>query len=158
MLICHKRVASNEAAVLQACHMSDRLRRACNIGNVSYASVVRGCVLLSASSSLIYLFWILKHQSSDESPPPALVTQLSYPWKLHACRANNNYFPHIFFCFLLYVFGIVFNCIIQNNSYCLHQQYFFIYLSMANASNNSSLTGGVFYPSPRQNRAKKITR
>ena len=23
MLICHKRVASNEAAVLQACHMSD---------------------------------------------------------------------------------------------------------------------------------------
>ena len=40
-------------------------------------------------------------------------TQLSYPWKLHACRANKNYFVYIFFYFLLSVFVIAFNCIIQ---------------------------------------------
>ena len=44
MLICHKRVASNEAAVLQACHMSD----------MHTTSAVRGCVPLGTSSSLIY--------------------------------------------------------------------------------------------------------
>ena len=71
MLICHKRVASNEAAVLQACHMSDvhattqphRL-----LGSASHASVVRGCVPLSASSSLFYHFWFLKHHHSAATP------------------------------------------------------------------------------------------
>ena len=63
---------------------------------------------------------------SDASPPPTLLTQLSYPWILHACRANDNYFLYIYFYFLLHWFGIVLNCIIQNNSYCLHRQYFSI--------------------------------
>ena len=54
MLICHKRVASNEEAVLQACHMSD----------MHTTSAVRGCVPLGASSSLIYHFWFLKHHHS----------------------------------------------------------------------------------------------
>ena len=35
---------------------------------------------------------------SNASPPPALLTQLSYPRKLHACRANN-YFLYIFLLF-----------------------------------------------------------
>ena len=57
LLICHKLVASNEAAVLQACHMSDvHATAAINIGSVHHAGVMRGCVPLSASSSLIYHF------------------------------------------------------------------------------------------------------
>ena len=59
---------------------------------------------------------------SDASPPPALLTQLSM--KTACMRANNNYFLFILFYFLLYVFGIVLNCIIQNNSYCLHHNIF----------------------------------
>ena len=99
--------------------------RACNIGSVCHASVVRGYVPLSASSSLFYHFWFLKHHHSAATPHQhnRWETPLSYPSKLHACRANNNYFLYIFF-FLLSVFVIVFNCIIQNNSYCLHWQYF----------------------------------
>ena len=40
------------------------VRRACNIGSVYHANVMRGCVPLSASSSLIYHFWFLKHHHS----------------------------------------------------------------------------------------------
>ena len=134
-----------------------------NIGSVYHASIMWGCVPLSASSSLIYDFWSLKHHHSAamHHHHRRWETQLSYPWKLHACRANNNYFLYIYFYFLLFVFGIVFNCIIQNNSYCLHRQYFstnycweswhypLLTVPMANASNNSSFTGGMFYPSPR---------
>ena len=128
MLICHKRVASNEAAVLQACHVSDV---------PATMQPHRQCLLcqrrewLSATELIIqsYLLLLVSQTpllGSNASPPPALLTQLSYPWKLHACRANNNYFLYIYFYFLFYVFGIVLNCIIQNNSYCLHLQYFSI--------------------------------
>ena len=105
---------------------------------------------------------------NDASTPQPLETQLSYPWKLHACRANYNYFLYILLYSFLSLFVAVFNCIIQNKSNCLHWQYFSILsvaniekiviwclwhchylMPMANASNNSSFTGGVFYPSAR---------
>ena len=148
MLICHKLVVSNEAAVLQACHVSPS-RRACNIGSVCHASVVSGCVPLSASSSLIYHFWFLKHHHSAATPHHynRWETQLLYPWKLNACRANNNYFPYIFCSLYLLLFLIVLyrtivtvytdNICIYNYLWQMHQNY------------NSSFTGGVFYPSPR---------
>ena len=120
MLICHKLVASNGAEVLQACHMSQTCmqHRHLAVGSVCNASFVRGCVPLSASSSLIHHFWLIKHHHSAATPHhhSRCMRQLSYQWKLHACRANNNYCLY----FLLYVFDTVFNCIIQNNSYCLH--------------------------------------
>ena len=83
------------------------------IGSVCHASVVRGCVLLSASSSLIYHFWFLKHHQSAATPHHhnRWEMQLSYPWKLHACRAKNNYYflyIYFFFCSLyLLLFLIV---------------------------------------------------
>ena len=77
----------------------------------------RGCVPVSATSSLLYHFSFLKHNHSAASHHHhrRCETQLSYPWKLHACRANNNYLPYFYF--LRYVFGIGFSCIIQNKSY-----------------------------------------
>ena len=82
------------------------------------------------SSSLIYHFWFLKHHHSAATPHHhcRLETQLSYPWKLHACKANNNYFLSICFYFLLSVF-IVFNSIIQNKSYCstVYTDYIYLY-------------------------------
>ena len=125
MLICHKLLVSYEAAVPQACHVSDVQATSAAISSVCHASVVRGCVRLSASSSLIYHFWFLKHHHSAATHyhHRRLETQLSYPWKLHVCRANNTYFIFIFL-FLLSVFVIVFNCIKQNRSYCLHWLYF----------------------------------
>ena len=125
MLSFHKLVVSNEAAGLQTCHMSDAHATGSNLGSVSHAS---SYVPLSASTSLIYHFWFLKHHHSAvrHHHHRRWETQLSYPRKLHACRAkfNNNYFLYILFYFIHYVFGIVFYCITQNNSYCLHQQYF----------------------------------
>ena len=38
------------------------------LASVYHASVVRGCVPLSASSSLIYHFWFLKHHHSAPTP------------------------------------------------------------------------------------------
>ena len=87
MFICHKLVVSNEAAGLQACHVSDvqcllqAVRATSAFGSVCHASVVRGCVQLSASSSLIYHFWFLKHHHSAarHHHHGRWETQLSYP-------------------------------------------------------------------------------
>ena len=115
--------------------------RACNISSVCHASVVKGCVPLSASSSLIYHFWFLKHHHRQRCLTTTAV------WR-RSCRTHENcmhaeqiiiIFYLFFFYFLLSVFVIVFNCIIQNKSYCLHRLYF----SMTNASNNASFTGGI---------------
>ena len=88
--------------------------RVCNIGSVCHASVVRGCVknkkYPSASSSLIYHIWFLKHHHSAATPHHhnRWETQLSYPWKLQACRANSHYFIYFIFCSLyLLLFLIV---------------------------------------------------
>ena len=89
-------------------------RCACNIGSVYHASVVTGCVLVSTSSNLIYYFWFLKHHHSA-------ATHHHH----RSCRTHENcmHAEQLIY-FLLYVFGIVFNSIMQNNSYCLHRQYF----------------------------------
>ena len=107
--------------ILKQCGLSaDAYANTRYISSVYHASVVIGCVPVSISSSLIYHFWFLKHHHSAAMPHHhhRCKRQLSYQRKLHSCRANNNYFLYIFFNFLLSVFGIVFNCIIQNNSYC----------------------------------------
>ena len=114
MLICHKLDVSSRAAVLQSMSC---VRRAspCKCMQQSAVTVMpasRGCAPLSASSSLIYHFWSLKHHHSAARHHyhRSLETQLSYPWKLHACRANNIYFLQFFFIFCsmyLVLFSIV---------------------------------------------------
>ena len=121
MLICHKLVVSNGAAVLQACHMSEsqqtcmqhwqcrscqRRERLCAGERLvqSYLSL-----LVSQTTSL----------SSDASPPPLRDTVV-IPMKTACLQSEKLLFYIYIFIFLLYAFGIVFNCIIQNNSYCLH--------------------------------------
>ena len=81
MLICHKRVVSNEVAVLQACHVSDvhatmQPHRQC----LSCQRRERLCAAdLIIQSYLPLLVSQTPSLGSDASPPPALLTQLSYP-------------------------------------------------------------------------------
>ena len=95
------------------------LRRACSIGSVFHASVMRGCVLVSASSSLIYHFWFLKHHHSA-------MTQLSYPWTLHAHRANNNYFLYIFL-FFCSMYLVLFSIVLYRTIVTVYSDNIFIY-------------------------------
>ena len=90
------------------------VRHACNIGSVDHACIVRGCVPVSISSSLIYHFWFLKHHHSSATPHHhrRCMRQLSYPWKLHACRANNNYFLYIFFHFFCTMYLVLFSIVL----------------------------------------------
>ena len=74
------------------------------IGSVYHASVMRGCVPLSASSSLTYHCWSLKDHHY------AATRHHHCPWKLRACRANNNcflYFLFDFYSLYLVLFSIV---------------------------------------------------
>ena len=109
MLICEScclESSGGTANMSYVRHSDVHTRSALSIMPASWEVVCRW-----ESHRLFYHFWFLKHNHSAASPPPRCMRLLSYPWKLHACRANNNYFPYIFFYFLLYVFGIVFNCI-----------------------------------------------
>ena len=126
MLICHKLVASNAVEVLQACHMLDvHATLAVSIMPASWEVVCRW-----ASHPVLSIISGFSNTHHHSAATPhyynRCMRQLSYPWKLHASRANNNYFQYILLNFMLYVFGIVSNCITQNNSYCLHWQYFSI--------------------------------
>ena len=81
MLICHKRVASNEAAVLQACHVSDvyatmQPHRQCLSCQRRERLCAAECIIPSYIPLLVSQTSSL---GSDASPPPALLTQLSYP-------------------------------------------------------------------------------
>ena len=86
MLICHKCVALNEAAVLQACHVSDvhaTVQPLNHIVSVGHASIVRGCVPLSSSVCLIYHFWFLKHHHSAATP--------HHHWRCwRSCHTHEN--------------------------------------------------------------------
>ena len=138
-------LSQKQQAVLQVSHMS----HVCATLAVSIIPASWEVVCRLASHPAHYHFWVLKHHHSAETHHHLRrrEMQLPYPWNMHACKANNNWFLYIFLHFPLYVFGIVFNCIIQNNSYCLQWKYFSVLLSMANASNNSSFSGwGVLPP------------
>ena len=85
MLICHKFYVSSRAAVMQSMSYVRRaspcMQQSAGTGSDCHASVVRFCVLLSASSSLIYHFWSLKHHHSAARHHyhHRWETQLSYP-------------------------------------------------------------------------------
>ena len=86
-------------------------------GSVYHASVVRGCVPVSASTSLIYHFWFSNTITRQRRITTTAVERCS-------CRTHENcmhaeqiiIFYMFLFYFLLYVFGIVtkiiFFCII----------------------------------------------
>ena len=104
MLICHKRVASNEAAV-QACHVSDvhptNWHQCSHIASVCHASVVRVCVPLSSSSSLIYHFWFLKHHHSAATPH-----HHRRSWR--SCRTHENCMHAEQIIIIVYIFYYLF--------------------------------------------------
>ena len=62
----------------------------------------------------------------DASRPPALLTQLSYPWKPHACRANNNYFLYILFYFLLMCM-VLFSIVLYRTIVTVYSDNIFLY-------------------------------
>ena len=149
MLICHKLVVSNEMAVLQACHVSD-------VHGTSAVSTMPALWEVVCSWAPHPVISMTSGLSNTSTMQRRITTNTVVR---HSCRTHENcmqadqiiiIFYILFFYFLLYVFGIVFNCIIQHNSYCLHRQYFSIWVPIVNTSNNSSFTGGVFYPSPRK--------
>ena len=148
MLICYKHVVSSEAVVLQACLMSDvHATLSVSIMIASWEVVCRWAPhpVLSITSGFSNTITL---QGRITTTAVARCCCRTHENCMHAEQIIYIYI-YIFFFFFFYVFSIVFNCIIQNNSYCLHRQYFSIQLCTANASNNSSFTGVVFYPSPR---------
>ena len=123
--------------------------RACNIGSVYHASIVRGCVPVSTLSSLISHFWFLKHHH-----PLAMhrhhrrrETQLSYPRKLHACRANNNYF--IYFLFFCSIYLVLFSIVLYRTIVTVYTENIFLYNSRRQMHQINYLSAVGFYPSPR---------
>ena len=124
MLICHKFVASNGAEVLQAFHMSD-------VQATSAVSIMPALWEVACHWASHPVLSITSGFSNTITRQRRLTTT-SVAWG--SCRTHENcihaeqiiiiFYLFIFY-FLLYVFGIVFICIIQINSYCLHWQYYF---------------------------------
>ena len=104
------------------------VRCACNISSVYHASVVRGCVPLSASSSFIYHFQFLKHHHSAASHHHHRRCQahLSYPGKLHTCRANN-YFLY-FFSILGSMYLVLFSIVLYRKIVTVYTYNIFLYI------------------------------
>ena len=86
--------------------------------SVYHASVLRCCMPVIGSCS----------SSSGASPNPPLRERGCWHTHENCMHAKQIIiiFYMFFFYYLLYIFGIVFNCIMQNNNYCLPGQCFFI--------------------------------
>ena len=131
MLICHKRVASNEAAVLQACHISDEhatMQLSSNIGSVCHASVVSCCVPLNASSSLFYHFWFLKHHHSA-------ATHHHHRRGCRSCRTHENckhagqivIIFYVFFFFFCSMYLVLFSIVLYRTIVTVYTDNIFLY-------------------------------
>ena len=53
-------------------------------------------------------------------------TQFSYPWKLHECRANNNYFRYIFFTFYS-MYLVLFSIVLHTTIVTVYTNNIFLY-------------------------------
>ena len=89
------------------------VRRASSIGSVYHASVIRGCVPVSASSSLIYHSGFSNTITWQRRVTTTAIARRSCRTRENCMHAEQIIIFYIFY-FLLYVFGIVFNGIIQN--------------------------------------------
>ena len=78
------------------------IQQCSHIVSVCHASVVRGCVRLSASSSLIYHFWFLKHRYSAATPH-----HHRRCWR--SCRTNENCMFAEQIIIIFYIFIILFS-------------------------------------------------
>ena len=127
MLICHKLVVSDEAVVLQAYHVSDVHGRPTVVTMpASWEVVCRWTPhpVLSITSGLSNTITLQRRITKTTVVRRSCCTHENC---MHAEQIIIIF--HIyFFVFLMYVFGIVFNCIIQNNSYCLQRKYIFFYI------------------------------
>ena len=79
------------------------VRRACNIGSVSHASVVRGCVPLSSSSSFIYHFWFLKQHHYA-----AMHHHHQHWWR--SCHTHENCMHVEQIIIIFYIFFVFVSC------------------------------------------------
>ena len=142
MLICHKRVSSNKIALLKACHMSNvnafniLMQQCSHIGSVCHASVVRDCVPLSASSSLIYHFWFLKHHHSAGTHQSlcTLGTHHHHRRCWRSCRTHENWmhaeqiiiiFYILFFFFSMYL--VLFSIVLYRTIVTVYTDNIFLY-------------------------------
>ena len=127
------------------------VRRACNIGSVYHASVVRGCAPVSASSCLIF---ITSDVSNTITQQRRIITTAV---ARYSCRTNKNcmHAEQIIIIFYIFIFIfcsmylVLFSIVIYRTIVTVYIDNIFLYNYYRNASNNSSFTGGVFYPSPR---------
>ena len=142
MLICHKLVVSHEAAVLQACHVSD-------VHATSAVYVVLGsCEAFFCRRATHPVLSITSSFSNTITRQQRLTTIVVWrrSWRTHESFIHAEQIIiilHLFFFCSLYLF--LFLIVLYRTRVTVYTEYIFL----TNASNSSSFTGGVFYPSPR---------
>ena len=70
------------------------------------ACVVRGCVPVSGSSTSGFSH---HHSTATHYRLRQWETKLAYPWKLHACKVNNNYFLYLLYKIICYTYLVSFS-------------------------------------------------
>ena len=103
------------------------MQQCSNIGSVCHASVGRGCVPLSASSSLINHFWFLKHHHSA-------ATHHHHRRCWHSCRTHENcmqavqiiiiFYIYFFFCPM---YLVLFSIVLYRTIVTVHKDNIFLY-------------------------------
>ena len=148
MLICHKLVL-NAVVVLQACHMSDvHATLAVSIMPASWEVVCRWAPhpVLSITSGFSNTITLQRRITTTRVARRSSHTHENC---MHAEQIIIIFY--IFFCFFLYVFGIVYRTIV-----IVYTDNIFLYNYLRQMHQIvSTFTSVVFYHSPRKKRAKK---
>ena len=108
MLICHKRVASNEAAVLQACHVSDVHATMQPHRHSSVTVWVRQCLSCQrrdrlCAAELIIQSYLKHHHSGDSAATP-----LRHRRRWRSCLTHENCMRAKQIIIIFYIFIFIF--------------------------------------------------
>ena len=123
MLICHKLMSRVERRYCKECLSYVRRESPCNL------HVTIAMSIMPASWEVCHwaphpVFSVISGLSA--ATHHRCETQLSYPWKLHACRANNNYFLYIFFNFCSLYF-VLFSILLYRTIVAVYTDNIFLY-------------------------------
>ena len=149
MLICHKLGVSNEAAVLQECHMSDvHAALAVCIMPTSWEVVCPWAPhpVLSITSGFSNTITRQRHVTTTAVARRSCHTHENC---MHAEQIIIIFYIFSFFCSM---YLVLFSIVLYRTIVTVYANNVFVYnyrRQMHQWSNNSSFTGGVFYPSPR---------
>ena len=125
MFIYHKLVVLHAAAPLQLCYMSEV--HATLAVSIMPASWEVACRWAAHPVSCTTSGFSHHHSAATHHHLRHCETLLAYPWKLHACKANNYYFLYLLFKIICCMYFVLFSIVLYRTIVTVYTDNIFLH-------------------------------